>query len=334
MEIGLITINYNSSYHTINLIRSFLSSKTVYRCQLFIVDNSPDGSSLEVILAEFKEIINVVDEPASFRAKSDNKAVYLWRSHENLGFARANNVAFKILNNCDFTIVINNDVVFGETYINTLVNFTRENDLWCSSSVLLHGSTEKVWYAGGKNSIEPFFRSRHLGVGKDRKLFSGSVKCDFASGALFCLNNSLFREKYIFNEHFFFGEEDSEFFLRMKRQSYGDVVVNMDLHAYHMIGQSRELKNSFWRISQAINSKTKLFLVYTESRFMGVALSTCYIFALMFIIIPIRYRGMISHSEYVDLFKYSIISVWSLFKNADNIQSNPDLFSEKILGKC
>lgn len=330
MDIGLIAINYNSTAHTKNLIDCFLASRTSSRMKLFIVDNSPTLQSFDEICSIYQNQICIIQNISS-PLQRQQTSIYLWKSEENLGFARANNVAFKKLKWCDFIVVINNDIIFHENFLDLLIKFSITTDAWCTSTVLLKGNSNDIWYAGGRNSVEPFFRKRHLHSGQAFVEAHENISCNFASGALFCLNMSRFDEDYIFNEHYFFGEEDSEFFLRMSKKIRQDIVVNRVLYARHMIGQSRNTQNYYWRISQAINSKLRLYFDYSGSKILGIILSLGYVTALFLLIIPSKYFNKISFHEYYKCIRVSFNVIFDKLRShrMENIHNH--MFSEKIL---
>lgn len=99
--ISIILVNYNSSAYTINCVESIIKSfsgKTDY--EIIIVDNNSNEKEKEIL-----------------RNLRINESVKILYSNENLGFAKANNLAVKNIVKKEIIWFLNNDTLVNKNLI-------------------------------------------------------------------------------------------------------------------------------------------------------------------------------------------------------------------------
>ncbi|MBI3274192.1 MAG: glycosyltransferase, partial [Candidatus Colwellbacteria bacterium] len=79
MQINIVTINYNGSEDTINLLKS-LTNQTDKNFQIVVVDNASE----ETDFSRLREVIHLTP--------SDGVRIKTVRNAENLGFSGGNNI--------------------------------------------------------------------------------------------------------------------------------------------------------------------------------------------------------------------------------------------------
>lgn len=105
-DLSIIIISYNTKQLTIDCIKSVLDQTRKTSYELIIIDNqSPDGSA-EAIRKEFPDINLIASE-------------------ENLGFAKANNLAAEKANG-EYILLLNPDTVILDNAIDRLMEFAAE----------------------------------------------------------------------------------------------------------------------------------------------------------------------------------------------------------------
>lgn len=129
----IVTINYNTSDHTIEMVRS-ISACDYKNLKIIVVDNNSNASELE----KLKEI---------------EKEVLLIRSEQNMGFSGGNNLGIKraLKDNSDYIMLLNNDTVIEPNTITELIKSieTGEADVVCPK-ILDYFDRTKIGYAGGE----------------------------------------------------------------------------------------------------------------------------------------------------------------------------------------
>jgi N-acetylglucosaminyl-diphospho-decaprenol L-rhamnosyltransferase len=121
--VSVLIVSYNTSALTVACIESVLAQSGAGLCQIIVVDNNSTDGSADAIAVRFPDIL-------------------LIRSAENLGFARANNLAAQHAI-CDLLLLLNPDTVVLEDAIEKLVSFARQNSqarIWGGRTIFADGS--------------------------------------------------------------------------------------------------------------------------------------------------------------------------------------------------
>jgi len=109
-DVSVITINYNSSQHTLNCVQTVLESvSTQLKIQVIVVDNN---SSEE----DFLNLLQLNEIPH----------VNICRSRYNLGFAAGNMFGVQFANS-DYYFFLNNDCELLNDAISVLYDFCQKN---------------------------------------------------------------------------------------------------------------------------------------------------------------------------------------------------------------
>ena len=338
VRVNLITVNYNESKDTISLIESILNQdcKTVVY-KIFLVDNSESSEHVnhihKILSKKIKTVTLTINNYLKKDFKTLNRELIIIKCEQNLGFARANNLAFvKAKLHTDYCLISNNDVIFPLDFSNKFFGKKIIKNNWCTTCVISIGKTNKYWYKIGKNSVEPYFRKRHINQNKIIKMENLAHKTDFASGAFFNLNMSFYNDEYIFNENFYFGEEDSEFCKRCTKK-YGPIYSLQNVLVHHMIGQSRNKKSSYWRLQNAINSKLTLYRLYLNNPLSYFLLGSFYILSFWTFLYGFKYSKSLNKSETFNLFRFSIERFKWNFSNYGILKNQGNMFTLKLINE-
>lgn len=103
MKLSVIIVNYNVKYYIHQCLLSVMKATEGVDTEIFVVDNHSKDGSVEYLRGLFKKI-NVVS------------------SNQNLGFARANNVAIRRATG-DYLLLLNPDTIVGENTIRESIDF-------------------------------------------------------------------------------------------------------------------------------------------------------------------------------------------------------------------
>lgn len=160
---------------------------------------------------------------------------------KNWGFAAGNNRAIEFAAekfSPDSFMLLNNDTEVEPDFLEKLVSYSAKHQEYVALSPRIDYWTEKgkVWFCGGKLS----FGSRK-NLYKNQILDKHSVKpfdISFISGCgLFFRSSLLNNDHKLLTELFFFGEEDYEFSLRMRKLHKRMACVPESV-VYHKVGSS------------------------------------------------------------------------------------------------
>ncbi|MCD8236516.1 MAG: glycosyltransferase family 2 protein [Prevotellaceae bacterium] len=224
---AIILLNWNGADDTIECLESL--AKVYGDFYVVVVDNCSADNSVERIndwIENHKDL-----------------QVYLLEENENHGFAKGNNVGLKFASRFapDYYMLLNNDTEVETDFLDRLVGFAESHSEYkaLTPKINYFYDKSKVWLCGGQLTFGSRKRFFHDVYDTDvpNRLF---VPVTFISGcALFFHKSLLDTEGCLLSERFFFGEEDYEFSLRMKKQNVKMACV-FDSVIYHKVGASRD----------------------------------------------------------------------------------------------
>ena len=246
---AIILLNWNGASDTIACLDSLSRAEGDFF--VVVADNGSTDDSLVRIQqwqkdrdAAIQASSNVVPDLQTFKNPFE---CYLLPLGENYGFAKGNNMAihFAHSKNPDSYLLLNNDTEVQPDFLANLLSFSAVHPE-CRAlmpKINYFGEKNRVWHCGGK-----------LHLGRHSYYYANALDADvpsvdylpiqFISGcALFVYPDLLQTNGNLLTERFFFGEEDFEFSLRMKKQSIPMACVLSSL-IYHKVGSSRGVLTS------------------------------------------------------------------------------------------
>lgn len=221
---AVIIINWNGADDTIECLKSLEKA----------------GGSFRVTVADNGSTDDSVSRIRAFAAGLSYETDVL-ELGENWGFAVGNNkaIAFARSYSPDSYLLLNNDTVVTPGFLERIRNYRREHPETAVLGPLVnyYSDRERIWSCGGRlvfGSRKAYYR--------DMKVadipHGGVIPVSFISGcALFASSSLLDSEGRLLSERFFFGEEDYEFALRMRRRGEKMAILT-DSVIYHKVGVS------------------------------------------------------------------------------------------------
>lgn len=208
VKIGLITILYNSNDVLPGFFKS-LGGQSYTNYHLYIIDNTPSVIT-DKILSELFQKYNI----SSFTHI---------KSNTNIGFAKANNIAIEksISENCDYLLILNNDIEFNQTDLLKLMVACAEskNEQLIVPKILFY-DTKKIWMAGGHFR---WWKAMAVHVGEnylDSGVFDKEGYFDFAPLCFMLIKSSVFKSVGILDENYFVYFEDTDFLYRAFQKGF------------------------------------------------------------------------------------------------------------------
>lgn len=215
-KVYIVIINFNGQKDTLECLNSLKKTDHGgFNINTLIVDNDP------------KNRISIREEDYS---ELNLKVIV---SPENLGFSGGNNLGVEeaLKNNANYVLLLNNDTLVKEDFLEKLVNFAKDNPevglispkIYFAKGYEFHKGKYRqkelgsvLWYAGGeidwKNVI-----GHHRGVDEvDRGQYNETVETDFASGCCILVNTKLINKIGKMREEYFLYYEDSDYSMRAK----------------------------------------------------------------------------------------------------------------------
>jgi len=222
---AIIILNWNGADDTIMCLDSL--SRVDGSFFVVIADNGSTDDSVN----RLKEYI-----------ASSSMDVTLLEMNANLGFAKANNVgvSYASKRNPDSYLLLNNDTEVTSDFLVKLVEFQSANPKYrvLTPRINYYYNKDLIWNCGGKLFCG-FRRYIFAGCHESKAIGKPYYPISFVTGcALFFMPDVLETDGTVFTERFFFGEEDFDFSIRMKRRGKRIACVT-DSIIYHKVGSAK-----------------------------------------------------------------------------------------------
>jgi GT2 family glycosyltransferase len=254
-RIFAIILNWNGGADTVACLES-LRKQTHGPSRMVVVDNGSQDDSIARIGAwcagAGSRVTTVMYESheaeAGGRAADEQRLIQsgaglqlvIVQARQNMGFAAGSNlgIRYALRAGADHILLLNNDTVVAPEALERMVRFLDDHvDYVGATGQIRYSGRSVIWNCGGDLT---WFGSR-------RYLFSeqpvqstpqsGWRRITFVTGCALLIRSSVFGKLGLLTERFFFGEEDYEFSLRLKRARYR-IACCLDAVIEHKVGSS------------------------------------------------------------------------------------------------
>lgn len=215
-KVCIVIINYNGRALLEKHLPSVLNTEYP-NFEVVVVDNASTDGSLDLLRKEFP-------------------SVRVIKNIENLGFGRANNVAFTKLKGFTFFALLNNDMEVTPAWLDRLVEKMKNNLKVAAVGPRVLYSTMRggryiINSAGGV--VDEFDRGFDRFEGcPDNDTYETVEEVDFISGGAMLLRKEAMDEVGGFDERMFFYYEDVDLCLRFKEKGW-KIMYNGMAVVYH-----------------------------------------------------------------------------------------------------
>jgi hypothetical protein len=243
-------VSYNTKEFLLEALRSLKAETQKLSYEVIVVDNNSTDGSAEALSAEFPEFKMI--------ARKDN-----------LGFAKANNLAIKESIG-EYLLLLNPDTVITDGAVDKLFEFAQKQPatIWGGRTLNADLTQNKncCWqdispwslfcHASGLSVIfrrSDFFNAEEYG-GWDR---STVREVDLVQGSFFLTTRKHWDEMNGFDEKYFIYGEEADFCMRTRKRG-GKVYYTPDARVIHYGGKSEKVRS--FRLERVIASKMQLIL--------------------------------------------------------------------------
>jgi len=227
-KIAIVTVSYNSSKHTNDLLRSLeRADLNDLDLKIFIVDN---GS-----YKKFHPLKDTDSHHSNHNSLHDHVSII--RSEKNLGFAGGFNLGIKeaLDQGAEYILILNNDTKVYSDMIQKLLQTLDSNPqigvvvpkIYFATGHEFHKKRYKenelgkvIWYAGGSTDWDNI-KSVHRGVDEvDNGQYDEIEPTEFATGCCIFFKREVLEKVGLFNEKYFLYYEDADLSERIKKTGY------------------------------------------------------------------------------------------------------------------
>jgi len=223
VKIAVIVLNYKQPTLTLETIHSLLQiNHKGFDYQIFLINGNVLDESLEIFENKL----------------ANNKKITLVSTGKNLGYAGGNNfgINLAIIQNFDYYLIINNDVIVDKDFLYHLYNSARlaktpsiiGPKIYFAPGFEFHKDRYKkseigkvIWSAGGIMDWNNIYGT-NLGVDQvDKGQFNKqNTNLDFITGCCFLVPKIIFQTIGGFNEKYFMYLEDVDFCKRALKKGF------------------------------------------------------------------------------------------------------------------
>ena len=239
---SIIILNWNGFKDTIECLESLYQMNTDDFFVVVVDNGSTDNSLYEINewLDSNKKKTIQLSEGKELKVPILKSYCILYALKENYGFAKGNNlgIALVSLQKPDKYLLLNNDTIVDKDFLVVLTQFSQTYPIYKVLTPLIkyYSQPDKIWNCGGNLFFgfrKYFYANKSiLSVKED-----SHIDISFVTGCALLFNPELLIYNKIFTEKFFFGEEDFEFSMRMKKQKIKMACVS-NSQIFHKVSSS------------------------------------------------------------------------------------------------
>jgi len=204
-QVNVIVLNWNNYEDTKKCLES-LQQATYPNLKVIVVDNASADESGKRLQAEFPHFRFIFNE-------------------KNLGFARGCNVGIRAAlkdETCAYVLLLNNDAVVTPNFLEKAVEAAERDTLigLVGGKILKFPESRTIWYAGG---YVDQWRGQAVPRGfseLDHGQYDQPEEVGFVTGALMLIRREVLEEVGLLPEDYFFGVEEWDYCLSVKRSGY------------------------------------------------------------------------------------------------------------------
>ncbi len=231
-KVSIITVNYNHSYLTEELLNSIAATNTYTNIEIIVVDNGSSQNPLPDWISKYPNVKFI-------------------RSEINKGFAGGNNIGIKAATG-DYYFLVNNDTVFTTLLIETLVTTLNNHPTVgiVSPKIKFFDAQNILQYVGYTKMNYYTARNKQLGLFEtDNGQYDNLIApTSFAHGAAMMVTKEAITKAGLMAENFFLYYEELDWCERIKKAGF-EIWMNTNACIYHKesisVGQRSALKEYF-----------------------------------------------------------------------------------------
>jgi GT2 family glycosyltransferase len=215
--VTLLVLNYNGKKYLPLCLDSLL--KTHYpKFEVIVIDNCSSDDSVEFVKKKYPN-------------------VKIIQNSENLGYARAINLAMELVES-EHVVFINNDIVVEPDWLRQLTRYISVSDVAAVNPKILFLGNEKIMNAAGGN-CDVYGVGWNRGNGEfDNGQYGAVEEVFYVNGAAMLTRKSIWKDVGPFDERYFLYGEDLDWCWRARLKGYKLLYVSSG-KIYHQWRGSR-----------------------------------------------------------------------------------------------
>ena len=237
--LSIIIVSWNTREALLNCLNAIYRTIKDISFEVFVIDNASEDNSQEAVKDFFP-------------------SVKLIENRENLGFAKANNQALKLMKG-EYALLLNSDTITTDGAITKILRFMElnRNVGICGGQLLNKDGTKQRSFDNISTPLTALINNVVLRIIFPKKYlgrkckFDKPVEVESIIGACMMVRKKAIDEVGLMDENFFFYYEDMDWCYRMKKGGW-NISFYPDAFIYHIRGESSKQLNekaiiAFWK---------------------------------------------------------------------------------------
>jgi GT2 family glycosyltransferase len=239
-SLTIIIVNWNTKDLLERCLHSVFSTQKNLSFKVIVVDNASSDGSVEMIKKRFP-------------------AVFLIENKQNMGFAKANNQAFKFTKNTKYVLLLNSDTVLLNKTLQVMMEFMDRNPKAGIAAPALRLPDGKFQIVGASYpSLITAFNYFLFLYRLSPKVFKGSfidqrrlqkitnpIKIDWVAGTCMLVRKDVIDKAGGLDESYFMYAEDIEWCERIKKRGW-EIYYFPHVEIIHHHGASSKTVSNLW----------------------------------------------------------------------------------------
>ncbi len=225
MDLSIVIVNWNTRDLLRNCLTSIADTVSGLAYEIFVVDNASSDDSVAMVREQFPSVTVIANTA-------------------NLGFAAANNLAFRRMRGC-YALLLNSDTVLTDGAIAVLFRFMEANsDVGMCCGQLLNEDGSRQNSIANFPSVWPLLCNETLlrllfpaKFPSKRQVHAEPVAVDSCIGACMLVRKAAMDVEGLLDERFFFYFEETDWAYRFKKAGWRICLVPQ-ARIYHLQGKS------------------------------------------------------------------------------------------------
>jgi len=240
IHLTVVVVSWNTRDLLSQCLTSVQCSLQEHSFQIIVVDNASKDGSVEMVNESFPDVI-------------------LLKNRKNIGFARANNQAFKLAENSRYVLLLNSDTILLRDTIQAMLDFMELNEKAGIVAPALRYPEGGFQQGGGFDPslstafnyfsfLSVLFPHTYRGMFVNQKKLSLSrkpIKIDWVAGTCMLIKKAVINATKGFDEAYFMYAEDIEWCSRVRKHGW-DIYYLPYLEIVHCHGASMKESSDHW----------------------------------------------------------------------------------------
>lgn len=266
-NVSIIILNYNGYRDTIECLSSIVDIDYPF-FNVILIDNASVDQSVEKIIDWSRDrfvvgiysdtiLSDSVDNCSIDFTKRDTGAgpeLTIIKNSENIGFAAGCNQGIRLAlsNGAEYIWLLNNDTVIEPDSLAIMADYLDAHSSCqvTTPQIRLYDEPDRIWNCGGLlkwyGIRKYYYVHRPVAELPDKE----TLDITFVTGCAPLVRSAVFLNLGGFTEKFFFGEEDFDFSMRLKK-AHAKVVCCLRSVIYHKVGASIDRTINSFNVGKA-----------------------------------------------------------------------------------